>query len=185
MNDQNQAALGQLLARQAILDCLNRYTRGVDRLDRELLLSAYHADAIDDHGLFVGSPAAFADWALPHHRDYQRVTNHLILNHSCELDGDTAHSETYCLYIGVNKTGTVDVLGNRYIDRLERRNGVWAIALRICAVEWVSNLPGEADVSAPMRQAVNALMANAKTARDKTDISYQRPLALAPGRKMK
>src|SRR5882724_2908499 len=53
MNDQDQMALRQLLDRQAILDCLHRYTRGVDRLDRQLLLSAYHADAIDDHGLFV------------------------------------------------------------------------------------------------------------------------------------
>jgi len=182
MNDLDPAALRQLLDRQAVLDCMTRYTRGVDRLDRELLLSAYHADAIDDHGLFVGSPAAFADWALPHHREYQRVTNHMILNHSCELDGDTAHSETYCLYVGINKTGTVDVLGNRYVDRLERRAGVWAIALRICAVEWVSNLPGEADVSPQMHQAVKALMVNATTARDRTDISYQRPLALAPGR---
>lgn len=182
MNDYDSTALGRLLDRQAVLDCLNRYCRGVDRLDRELLLSAYHADAIDDHGLFVGSPAAFADWALPAHREMQRATNHLILNHSCELDGDTAHAETYCLYIGVNKSGTVDVLGNRYIDRLERRAGAWAIALRVCAVEWVSNLPGEATVSPHMRQAVVALMANATTARDRSDVSYQRPLALKAGR---
>ena len=32
-----------------ILDCLQRYARGIDRLDRELLRSAYHDGAIDDH----------------------------------------------------------------------------------------------------------------------------------------
>ena len=178
MDDPDKAALRLLLDRQAIQDCIHRYTRGVDRLDRELLLSAYHADAIDDHGAFVGKPADFADWALPHHREHQKTTYHLVLNHSCELDGDSAHSETYCVYIGVNKSGTVDVIGNRYIDRLERRDGRWAIARRVCAVEWVSSLPGESQVDPQMREAVAALMLNAKSARDRSDISYQRPLEI-------
>jgi hypothetical protein len=39
-----------------------RCCRGVDRMDRELLLSAYHSDAVDDHGMFVGGPEAFADY---------------------------------------------------------------------------------------------------------------------------
>jgi len=176
MDESDQVALRRLLDRQAIQDCLHCYTRGVDRLDRELLLSAYHADAIDDHGAFVGQPAAFADWALAYHREYQKTTYHLILNHSCELDGDSAHSETYCVYIGVNRSGTVDVIGNRYIDRLERRDGRWAIARRVCVVEWVSSLPGESQVDPQMRAAVAALMINAKAARDCSDISYQRPL---------
>ena len=53
--------LRALVDRQAIHDVILRYCRGVDRMDRELLLAAYHSDAIDDHGLFVGGPAAFAD----------------------------------------------------------------------------------------------------------------------------
>ena len=48
-----------LIDRQAILDCLTRYGRGVDRFDRELVLSAYHPDAIDDHGAFVGTREEF------------------------------------------------------------------------------------------------------------------------------
>jgi len=174
----DKAALQQLLDRQAIQDCLLRYTRGVDRLDRELLLSAYHADAIDDHGAFVGAPAAFADWALPHHREHQRSTHHLILNHSCELDGDTAHSETYCLYVGVNRGGSVDLIGNRYIDRLARRGGHWAILRRVCVVEWVSSLPGESALEPNMRAAVAALMAGSGVSRDRDDLSYRRPLEI-------
>ncbi|MFI4979337.1 MAG: nuclear transport factor 2 family protein [Nevskiales bacterium] len=178
MNETEQAGLRRLLDRQAIQDCLHRYTRGVDRLDREMLLSAYHADAIDDHGAFVGKPADFADWALPHHREHQKHTSHLILNHSCELDDDTAHSETYCLYIGVNRSGTIDVIGNRYIDRLERRAGRWAIARRVCVVEWISSLAGESEVDPQMREAVVALMRNSRSSRDRNDISYQRPLEI-------
>lgn len=179
--DQN-AALQQLLDRQAIQDCLLRYTRGVDRLDRELLLSAYHTDAIDDHGAFVGSPTAFADWALPHHREHQRSTHHLILNHSCELNGDSAHSETYCLYVGVNRGGSVDLIGNRYIDRLERRAGHWAILRRVCVVEWVSSLPGESALDPNMRAAVAALMAGSGVSRDRDDLSYRRPLEITKPR---
>jgi hypothetical protein len=36
-----------LLDRQAILDCVHNYCRALDRLDRALLLSVYHPDAIE------------------------------------------------------------------------------------------------------------------------------------------
>ena len=36
-----------------IQQCLLRYTRGVDRHDRELMLSAYWPDAFDEHGLLA------------------------------------------------------------------------------------------------------------------------------------
>ena len=38
--------LAHLLERQDILDCLVRFSRGMDRFDRALFLSAFHADAI-------------------------------------------------------------------------------------------------------------------------------------------
>ena len=56
--------VAELQDRRAIEDCLMTYSRAIDRLDRDLLLSVYHEDAVDDHGLFVGSPAAFPDWAI-------------------------------------------------------------------------------------------------------------------------
>jgi hypothetical protein len=59
-----ERAVVALQDRQAIQDVLMTYSRGIDRLDRELLLSVYHDDAIDDHGVFVGSPEEFADWAI-------------------------------------------------------------------------------------------------------------------------
>jgi hypothetical protein len=36
----------------------------MDRLDRELVRSAYHDDAIDDHAAFVGPVERFLDWAF-------------------------------------------------------------------------------------------------------------------------
>ena len=57
----------ELWDREAIRDCLHRYARGVDRFDRELILSAFHPDALDEHGKFVGTPDEFVDWALGQH----------------------------------------------------------------------------------------------------------------------
>jgi hypothetical protein len=114
--------LGKLVDRQDILDCLVRFSRGMDRVDRELFLSAFHPDAVIAAGDFVGGPAALYDWARPMHEEGQAATGHNLLNHSCEVDGDTAHCETYYLFVGRNRDETNWMAGGRYIDRLERRD---------------------------------------------------------------
>ena len=45
--------------RQAIHALVCNVSRAIDRQDRELLLSCFHPDALDDHGMFVGGPADF------------------------------------------------------------------------------------------------------------------------------
>ena len=126
------AAVRQLVDRQAILDCLMRYSRGVDRFDEDLLRSVYHPDATDDHGEFVGSPEEFIQWVVPLHNAGQISTQHHLTNHSCELDGDTAHTETYYLFTARNRDETVWTAGGRYIDRFEKRNGEWKIGRASC-----------------------------------------------------
>ncbi len=54
--------LDDLVAQQEIRDVLARYTRGIDRMDTELVLSCYHPNAYDDHGAFQGSAEDFATW---------------------------------------------------------------------------------------------------------------------------
>ena len=52
-------AIQELLDKQALHEIAMRYTRAIDRPDRELLLSLYHDDAIDHHGtMFKGGPVA-------------------------------------------------------------------------------------------------------------------------------
>src|SRR3569833_1173285 len=43
-------------ARLGIHDASMRYARGCDRRDDELILSAFHADAVIDYGVFKGGP---------------------------------------------------------------------------------------------------------------------------------
>jgi hypothetical protein len=162
--------LQELIDRQDILDCLLRYTRGVDRLDEELLRSAYHPGAIDDHGIFRGPVEEFIPWAFEGHRRAHHGEMHYIANHTCEIDGDVAHTETYFMMMGRNRTGTpVTLHGGRYIDQLERRDGQWRIAHRISIVEWTGG------VTTPDLPPVDR-KENGTVARDRTDVSYERPL---------
>jgi ketosteroid isomerase-like protein len=162
----------ELHDRQAIRDVINNYSRGVDRQDREILMSCYHPDAIDDHGMFVGPALEFFDWTDPSHLHLFRTHQHIVANHTCELHGDTAHCETYYFFAGMTKEGNqLAMSGGRYIDRMERRDGKWKIAARKCLVEWGSenmSIDAMADVYAAV----------GKVARDKNDCSYDRPLTI-------
>lgn len=172
MDQERFARLDELLDRQDILDCLTRFSRGMDRFDRALFLSAFHSDATIAAGEFVGGPDALYEWARGLHEQGQSATHHNLLNHSCEIDGDTAHTETYYLFVGRNRDETNWVAGGRYIDRLERRDGVWRIALRCNAIEWSGVVPTMAIPFADVPE----VHLNGESLRNKNDISYRRPL---------
>jgi hypothetical protein len=161
-----------LVARTEILDCVHRYTRGMDRLDRELARSAYHDDAIDDHGGFVAGVEDFLDWAFEYHAKQIRH-QHYVSNHSVELDGDTAHAETYYTFVGTDRDETqpVEIVGGRYLDRFERRDARWAIAARVCVEEWRVLVPSA------LSSRLAAIVGRGVT-RDGDDISYRRPLTV-------
>jgi len=166
------ARLQNLADRQDILDCLTRFSRGMDRFDRELFLSAFHPDATVAAGVFVGIPATLYVWAESLHDQGQSATHHNLLNHTCDIQGDTAHTETYYLFVGRNRDDSNWMAGGRYIDRLERRDGIWRIALRTNAIEWSGMVP-----STPIPFAdVPDINGNGAPGRSKEDPSYQRPL---------
>ncbi|MCX7285001.1 MAG: nuclear transport factor 2 family protein [Novosphingobium sp.] len=170
--------LQRLLDRQDILDCLTRFSRGMDRFDREMFLSAFHDDATIAAGPFVGSATECWDWAWPMHAAAQVLHHHALLNHSVEIDGDVAHAETYYQFIARNHPfepdggETVMQAGGRYIDRLERRGGEWRIALRTNLIEWSCLNPA---LPLPFGD-VPDIAANGVSARDRSDPSYARPL---------
>lgn len=169
MTDDIAAIVRELKDRQEILDCLLRYCRGVDRFDREAVRSAYHPDAIDDHGDFAGGVEDFIDWAFDYHTRYQLRTLHSISNHLCELDGDVAHSETYWNFTAVNKEPPIHSTSTgRYIDRLERRNGKWGIVRRICVMNGIGP---QLDPDGALGETTFV-----KSLRNGSDPAYMRPL---------
>lgn len=172
MDAERCARLQRLLERQDIVDCLTRFSRGIDRFDRELFLSAFHTDAVIAAGPYVGGPADLYDWASALHEQGQVATHHNLLNISCEIDGDASHTETYYLFVGRNRDHSNWMAGGRYIDRLEKRDGAWRIALRTTVVEW-SGMPP----STPLPFAdVPDIHDNGAASRSRLDPSYQRPL---------
>ena len=69
--------------------------------------------------------------------------------------------------------GTATLLNGRYIDRLERRDGEWRIALRRSTAEVV--LTGDASM---LQSQFFREQHYPKGVRDRGDLSYERPLTL-------
>jgi hypothetical protein len=169
--------LQELCDREAIRDCLYRYSRGLDRHDDEVLYSAYHDDAIDHHGDFLGSPSEFVPWAHSLHEGQWIAHTHFVTNPLIEIVGDTAHAESYVLFaLRRNDGAGVDLGGGRYIDRLERRNGTWRIAARRHVIEWQTRV-GDAIVD--RLKAAESGTPYPTGAWDHSDPSYARPLIVA------
>lgn len=134
----SDALLQELADKAAIRATLNRYSRGVDRHDTEILRTVFTADAIDNHGDFIGYSPEFPGWVNDLHERISighahNLTTNLIRLHSDEK----AQAETYVIFVLVrHQKGVVHVGGGRYLDHLEKVNGHWRIALRRVMVEW-------------------------------------------------
>jgi hypothetical protein len=128
-----------LLAERDIRGVLARYCRGIDRGDYDLVRECYHSDAIDEHG-DVGGPIDLFISKVEGNRSYYDVRNHFICNILIDLGVDVASTETYCLGIHrrENEGQVVEemVVGVRYCDRFERRQGTWRIAHRKTVMDW-------------------------------------------------
>lgn len=143
--------LTRLVAIEEIRQVVLRYCRGVDRLDVDLLRSAYLPGAVDDHGVFVGDAAEFCARVVESHRRYE-ATMHCVQNHLVEVDGpDDARGEVYVLAHVLRRDDdgapVHDAWWGRYVDRYGRHEGRWGIASRVVVHEWTRREP----LGAPMR----------------------------------
>ena len=145
----------------------------MDRFDREIYLSAFHPDAEMAAGPFVGNAADCYDWAMPMHEAGQKATHHNLLNITIEIEGDTAHTETYYLFVARNRDDSNWMAGGRYIDRV-RKNA--AARGRSPFEPTASNGPGMVPTMALPFSDVPDIYGNGAPARSKDDPSYQRPL---------
>jgi hypothetical protein len=156
--------------RLAVLDCVNNQSRGHDRHDVELMTSVYHDDGVDEHGAAVNSGPEYGEWANRTHAAVFEDHLHNITTHTCEIDGDVAHCESY-VFGGMRIRGgqSVTLMGGRYLDRLERRDGAWRIAVRRCTIEWM--LSGDSSLL-----DAGGFKGFIKGTWDRSDPSYARPL---------
>jgi hypothetical protein len=121
--------------RDEIRQALMRYCRGVDRGDEDLINSAFHPGAIDDHG----QPRPATELARSVAQGYHSQLMHFTGNVLIELDGDTASVESYFISYSPHEDGAVTYTrtrAGRYLDRFERRDGEWKIVYRLVVDEW-------------------------------------------------
>ena len=170
-----------LKVRRDIFDVSKRYTRGADRHDKDLVRSAFWPEAT----ISFGSPMSreeYADWEEDVLAGYAAHQHH-VTGQTVEVEGDTAHVESYVIYFLVPRDRTVDGVGpaslghaattekthlgsGRYVERWERRNGEWKILVR----EYVEDLSlkGETVEQCSEGRCLGTW--------DRNDLSYVRPL---------
>ena len=124
----------------AIRQVAARYSRGVDRLDGDLMKTAYWPEATDNHGVFIGSGWDLCDQVVRTHARFTS-TMHCVMNHAIEVDATagTGSGEVYkvtYLFRTENGDEIVETWWGRYLDQYERRNGEWRILHRICVHEF-------------------------------------------------
>jgi hypothetical protein len=123
--------LEEMSAREAIREVVSRYFRAMDRVDDELGYSIFHDDGYGDYGpgIFAGPGRELIDWLNAYNRTLV-TSHHQMSNCTIRVQGDKAASETYVTAALVRSDEAGYVLRRvygRYIDRLSRRDGRWAI----------------------------------------------------------
>lgn len=137
------------LEREKIRDCLGRLARGEDRRDAGLIGACYWPDSTTDYGVFFGTFDEYLAWVVPGSPAIP-VTQHVLGQSTFDLTGDTARVETHVTSYHRVNMGTEErdtVIGGRYLDRMEKRGGVWRIAQRTMLYDWFQDFGASIDWS--------------------------------------
>ncbi|MGE0668172.1 MAG: nuclear transport factor 2 family protein [Sphingomonadales bacterium] len=143
MPELSDAEYKRLLAvadKDAIRDVLARVSRGVDRLNADILRTAYWPEAKVYSSFFDGPVEDFIAWLIGNYKETAIGAAHNICNIAIELDGETrAWGETYFIGMSENRPAGQEPFNNltsgRYLDRFEKRDGEWRILQRTFVYE--------------------------------------------------
>ena len=165
----DREVLGQIVNRQQIWDCMLRYIRGVDRMDLDLVRSAFWPDASNTHGPVNGTIEDFiAGWRPA--QDARDLSFHMVSNQTVAFEGKTlAHAETYFMAgIHLKEDPQLEMVCGRYADLYEKRGGEWRIKTRLVLLDW----QGLMDAT----QMQSRLATRHQGSRDRNDPTYERPV---------
>lgn len=169
---QNGSGLKALLDRQEIHDALMRYCWGVDRGDLELVLSAFHADARDNHSGIEES--AVERFTRTVKESATMRTSHNLGNVLIQIDGTTASAQS-CFTAWHQfeyEARTYDwIIAGRYLDRFTCRDGQWRIAHRTVVYDLARfDGPGEVPAEHPASRFFDHVIRGEKS---RNDYSYR------------
>ena len=150
----SDALLQEMLDEFHLRKLVHGYCRAVDRGDDAQLRSLYHHDADDDHGGFSTGSADDFFGALTAARPYLRSMQHNVTTVNFAIDGNRAEGEVYTIATHTFVVGDRDVdvvVGGRYLDRYEKRDGTWKFTERKIVTDWAHvNDPSSVDMSHPI-----------------------------------
>lgn len=125
-----------IVEKVAITELIHRSCRGIDRMDKELAKSVWHADSVADFsalGGYCGDGYGYVEHATAMH-SHMEAHMHLATNILIDLDGDRAASET-CIFVTLQHRNEDKLLQYstwcRYLDQWSKRGGRWGIDKRL------------------------------------------------------
>ncbi|MCV7227936.1 nuclear transport factor 2 family protein [Mycolicibacterium komossense] len=147
----------EMLDEFALRKLVHTYCRAVDRGDFARLRSLYHRDALDSHGALTGSsPGTVTEFLdqLAATRPYIRSMQHNITTVNFAISGARAEGEIYTIATHTVAGGARDVdivVGGRYLDKYENRDGTWKFVERMIVTDWAHvNDPSSVNFSHPI-----------------------------------
>ena len=147
--DTTAEELKSLLDREKIRECIALLARGEDRRDADLIRAGYWPDSTVDYGIFQGNFDEYLDWVVPGSPAIP-VTQHVLGQSVIQLQGDAALVETHATNYHRVNMGDQErdiVMGGRYLDRLEKRDGEWRIMKRTMLYDWFQDFGESIDWS--------------------------------------
>ena len=136
----DQSQIDASMSRQQIAELTSAYCRGLDRADPALLKSIFHDDSTVVSGAFNGNGHMFAEEICRIVKAVFNRTFHSVASQRLDVDGDEATGETYVIAVAsmADEDGapTEMLTGGRYMDRFERRDGVWKFTERSFVCDW-------------------------------------------------
>jgi SnoaL-like domain len=172
--EQLENQIREISDRREILDCIVRECRARDRQDSAQIAGCWWDDGQDEHGPLITAAPDHPERANAGHRALFNMTSHNITNHLCEIEGNTAHCESYViggLFWKDDKTTTMAF--GRYLDRLEKRGDEWRLLVRRCTIEMTADTDASWVHSDNVKGFLKALW-------DGNDPSYERPFVARP-----
>jgi len=135
-----EKALQELLDKKAIEEVLIRYARTLDWIDAESHRTVYWPDADIDYGFFKGKAEDFVDVVIEVEKGTQRRWHGSTGIQITLQSTTTASAETYGITASIaDRDGNGpkgNLIGGRYLDEFEKRDGEWRISKRTYLLEW-------------------------------------------------
>ena len=159
--------LRQIIDKDVIRDLVYSYCQAIDRRDYGKMRALYWEDGRDEHG--VNPSGQVEDFIAMIEGYYAQAISiqHHVTNLYIKVDGDYAEAEGYVVNFNL-LPGFENLFGGRYMDKFERRGGVWKFLHRRLSAEWIKNKNEGVDVRATDPVTVGMY----KAAPGETDPSY-------------